>query len=215
MADKATRADWEAIEVDYRAGIKTLRQIAEGHGITEGAIRKRAKRDEWERDLSAKITAKADALVRKAEVRKLVRSELPTERETIEIGAQALAHVVEGQKGTVTSRRELGDRLFGELNAVTTQLGEFEQLGEMMASPDENGADKLNELYRKVMGLPSRIDTFKKLVDTDKALIELQRKVWRIKDDTSLEDISKKFGDGVAMSAMEAYSRLCNDPSSS
>lgn len=46
-------ADWERIELDYRAGIKTLRQIAEEHGITHGAINKRAKRDGWERDLSS------------------------------------------------------------------------------------------------------------------------------------------------------------------
>ena len=44
--------DWERIELDYRAGIKSLRQIADEGGITEGAIRKRAKRDAWERDLS-------------------------------------------------------------------------------------------------------------------------------------------------------------------
>lgn len=47
-----TAPDWEAIELDYRAGIKTLRQIAEENGITHGAINKRAKRDGWERDLS-------------------------------------------------------------------------------------------------------------------------------------------------------------------
>jgi len=45
-------ADWERIELDYRAGIKTLRQIADEHGITHGAVNKRAKRDGWERDLS-------------------------------------------------------------------------------------------------------------------------------------------------------------------
>ena len=46
--------DWERIELDYRAGIKTLRQIADEHGITHGAINKRARRDGWERDLSVR-----------------------------------------------------------------------------------------------------------------------------------------------------------------
>lgn len=44
-----THADWEAIERDYRAGVLSLREIAIPNGITEGAIRKRAKRDGWER----------------------------------------------------------------------------------------------------------------------------------------------------------------------
>jgi len=40
---------WECIELNYRAGIKSLRQIAGEQGISEGAIRKRAKRDDWSR----------------------------------------------------------------------------------------------------------------------------------------------------------------------
>ena len=51
-APSTKAVDWERIELDYRAGIKTLRQIAGENGITEGAIRKRAKRDDWDRDLS-------------------------------------------------------------------------------------------------------------------------------------------------------------------
>lgn len=42
--------DWEAIETAYRAGMMSLREIAAQHGISEGAIRKRAKRDDWSRD---------------------------------------------------------------------------------------------------------------------------------------------------------------------
>lgn len=48
----APAPDWEKIELDYRAGIKTLTQIAAEHGISHVAIIKRAKRDGWERDLS-------------------------------------------------------------------------------------------------------------------------------------------------------------------
>lgn len=64
--------DWERIEADYRAGLLSVREIAASQGITHGAINKRAKRDGWERDLAAKIRAKADALVSKREVSTLV-----------------------------------------------------------------------------------------------------------------------------------------------
>ena len=56
---------WERIEPDYRAGIKSLRQIAAEQGISEGATRKRAKRDDWSRDLLERIQDKAEQLVRK------------------------------------------------------------------------------------------------------------------------------------------------------
>ena len=65
----AKRPDWEAIESAYRAGVMSLREIASQHGISEGAIRKRAKKDNWTRDLNAKIKSRADDLVRKEEVR--------------------------------------------------------------------------------------------------------------------------------------------------
>ena len=46
--------DWEAVEREYRAGQLSNRMIAEKHGISETAIRKRAKRDGWERERAAR-----------------------------------------------------------------------------------------------------------------------------------------------------------------
>jgi len=67
-------AHWPTIEADYRAGIKSVRQIAREHGLSEAAIRKRANRENWSRDLSAAIQAKADELVRNEAVRTEVRN---------------------------------------------------------------------------------------------------------------------------------------------
>lgn len=39
--------DWEAIESAYRAGVLSLRDIGAQYGVTEGAIRKKAKKLEW------------------------------------------------------------------------------------------------------------------------------------------------------------------------
>lgn len=41
--------DWERVEADYCAGIKSSRQIAKEHGRTEGAIRIKAKKFGWVR----------------------------------------------------------------------------------------------------------------------------------------------------------------------
>ncbi|HCS1549970.1 TPA: hypothetical protein OQM59_004263 [Shigella flexneri] len=43
------KPDWEAIESAYRAGVLSLRDIGEKYGVTEGAIRKRAKKLDWAR----------------------------------------------------------------------------------------------------------------------------------------------------------------------
>lgn len=49
MSDK-DNIDWLAVEADYRPNILSLRAIGSKHGCTEGAIRKRAKKEGWVRD---------------------------------------------------------------------------------------------------------------------------------------------------------------------
>ena len=61
MPDTAT--DWEAVQELYRVGVASLRAIAAQHGCTEGAIRKRAKKDGWTRaalTVATKVTDRAD-----------------------------------------------------------------------------------------------------------------------------------------------------------
>jgi hypothetical protein len=64
--------DWISIEQQYRAGVRSLRDIGAEFGITEGAIRKKARKEDWVRDLSEKIKFKAQELVCKMEVHNTV-----------------------------------------------------------------------------------------------------------------------------------------------
>ena len=52
------KPDWEAIESAYRAGVLSLRDIGEKYGVTEGAIRKRAKKLGWVRSGGGRRFAK-------------------------------------------------------------------------------------------------------------------------------------------------------------
>ena len=48
--ESASAPDWTRIEALYRGGDLSVREIAARQGISEGAIRKRAKRDAWHRE---------------------------------------------------------------------------------------------------------------------------------------------------------------------
>ncbi|ECN9520848.1 hypothetical protein ABM73_01325 [Salmonella enterica subsp. enterica serovar Newport] len=175
------KPDWEAIETAYRAGVMSLREIASHHGISEGAIRKRAKRDDWSRDLNARIQQKADDLVRKQEVRKTVRTKTElTERVLIEATAEVIASVRMEHRGDIRRARELKNTLFDELGAQCADVGALEQLGNIMFDPDDKGRDRLNETYQKVISLPSRVKSLKDLSDSLKTLIGLEREAWSI-----------------------------------
>jgi len=178
-----TKPDWEAIESAYRAGLMSLREIASQHNISEGAIRKRAKRDDWSRDLQAKIQERAEDLVRKKEVRKQVRSEGAfSERVLIEATAEVIATVRMEHRGDIRRARELTNTLFDELAGECGDVAALEQLGDLMRSPDDKGMDKLNDLYHKIISLPSRVKSMKDLSDSLKTLIGLEREAYSIEN---------------------------------
>lgn len=173
--------DWERIELDYRAGIKVLRQIAGENGISEGAIRKRAKRDDWTRDLSERIQEKADQLVRNEAVRNLVRKESSvSERVLVEANAQDQASVRLSHRKDIQRKRAIVASLMDELEA---QVGPdnaalLSDLGVMLRNPDENGQDKLNDLYRRVISLPERARTAKTLAETLRITVDMERQAF-------------------------------------
>ncbi|MEY0266978.1 hypothetical protein [Morganella morganii] len=179
----AKRPDWEAIESAYRAGVMSLREIASQHDISEGAIRKRAKRDDWSRDLNAKIKARSDDMVRKQEVRRQVRTETSlSERVLIEATAEVITNVRMEHRGDIRRARELANVLFDELSAECADVAALEKLGELMIEPDDNGRDKLNELYHAVISLPERVKSAKALSETLKNLIGLERQAYGLDD---------------------------------
>lgn len=187
--------DWEAIESAYRAGVMSLREIASQHGISEGAIRKRAKRDDWSRDLAAKVKERADDLVRKAEVRKQVRTETAlSERVLIEATAEVVAAVRMEHRGDIRRAREITNALFDELGAECADVDSLRKLGELMLSPDENGRDKLNEIYHSIISMPERVKAVKALSEALKNLIGLERQAYDIdgpEGDNSVKQLSE------------------------
>lgn len=76
-------------------------------------------------------------------------------------------------------------QLLGELEETTGNKDLFEQLGELLYAPDKNGVDKLNEIYQKVIALPSRIKGMKDLADTLKTLVGLERQAFGIDDNAN------------------------------
>lgn len=184
MEQKKRVINWEKIELDYRAGVKTLREIADEHGITHAAVKKRANRDDWVRDLSAKIKAKADSLVSKNSVTaELPKEDRLKESEIINANAQSNAAIQINERKDVTRSREIVIKLVDELEEQIDFRDDYVKLGEMLRNPDQYGNDKLNDVYMKTISFSGRVDGMKKLSDSLKTLIDLERRVYKIDDD--------------------------------
>ena len=217
-AGKAAPVDWERIELDYRAGIKTLRQIADENGITHGAINKRAKRDGWERDLSEKIQRKADALVSKAAVSSEVSKETrAAERAVVDANAQAIADVRLAHRRDIHRARRITNALLDELEQQANPeiVALLEQLGENMRNPDENGIDRLNDLYHKVISLPERSKTMKVLAESLQKLVDMERTAFGMdKEVEKQEDPLTKLLNAIAQGTGNGFKPVQHDPES-
>ncbi|WP_432468264.1 hypothetical protein, partial [Enterobacter roggenkampii] len=180
-----------AIESAYRAGVLSVRELAGKYGISHQAISKRAKKDGWERDLKAKVQAKADALVAKREVARQVATESTiSERQLIEATAEVIATVRMEHRGDIRRARELTNTLFDELAGECGDVAALEQLGELMRREDDKGMDKLNDLYHKIISLPSRVKSMKDLSDSLKTLIGLEREAYSIENKAETKEVT-------------------------
>lgn len=188
MAEKQP-TDWERIEQLYRAGLLSVREIAAACGVSHTAIQKKAKAAGWERDLKAKIAARADALVAKSEVATQVATEsLATERGIVDSNAQVIASIRIGHRTDIGRYRRLANKLLDELEDVTDNRQLFEDLGEILHNPEDT---RLSEAYHKVIALPSRTKTLKELGETLKNLITLERQAYDVGAEQPNDDRSK------------------------
>lgn len=208
--------DWEKIELDYRAGIKTLRQIAGEHGVTHGAINKRAKRDGWSRDLSAKIAAKADALVSKSAVSNLVSTEPRiSERQIVDDNAALVASVHLSHRKDIQRSRRVTMALLEELERQTgaDNVALLEQMGELMRREDDKGQDKLNDLYQKIISLPGRAKTMKDLGESLRVMVTLERQAFGLDDkDSKPQDALTTLLQSISGANSSAFRPVARDP---
>ncbi|MFJ1336771.1 hypothetical protein ACIKP7_01365 [Pseudomonas caricapapayae] len=190
MTDKQA-PDWERIEQLYRAGLLSVREIASDCGVSHVAIHKRAKRDGWERDLKAKIQAKADALVNTGMVNSQVNKQaLATERVIVEANAQAIANIRMAHRTDIGRYRRLANTLLEELEGATEERHTIRELiDQLKDSEDADGA--LLDLASKLSTLPSRTKVMKELGETLKNLIALERQAYSVDTEQPADDRSK------------------------
>lgn len=198
--------DWEAIERDYRAGVLSLREIGEMHGVSHTSVKKRAVAKGWDRDISAKIKAKADTLVSNAQVSTVATEErLETEKLTIEANARVIADVKLAHRDNIKTGRTLVQKLIEELLEECNQGESLETLGEMMQDKDAK-FDPLYAAYKKAISLPGRASTIKTLSDALANLIKLERQAFNLDVDYEGQKTEEKEIDIRDVARRIAYS---------
>lgn len=153
MTSRKTSAEWSRIQSEYLAGEDSIREIADRHEISEGAIRKRAKAEGWERPVRT---------------REPVRTLLPVPRP---VPAEPREPSEPVDASTIVERgRQLVGRMFNELEAITSYDGELEELIEVATAGDED--DRRRDAMLKAVSLPARSQIAKNLATALKTINE-------------------------------------------
>lgn len=147
--------NWQAIERDYRAGIKSLRVLAAEYGISHGAINKRARRDGWSRDLSARIAERTREMVSRAAVSaEDTAVSRAAEKAVVEANATLQADIILAHRTDIQAARALVVSMLGELDAAGQAREELSLSSRAVIVDKLSGAlSRLVALEREAFGL--------------------------------------------------------------
>lgn len=208
--------DWEAVEIQYRAGIRSLKDIGGEFGVSDAAIIKRAKRDSWSRDLRAKIHARAEAKVSAALVSAEVSAQTKVnERQMIEKASDEIVSVRLSQRKDIQRTRRITMALLEELEGQTgaDTVSMLEQLGDLLRNEDDFGRDRLNDLYQKIISLPGRAKTMKDLGESLRVLVALERQAFGLDDkDNAPVDALTSLLNRVSSGTASGFQPVAHDP---
>ena len=149
-----------------------------------------------ERDLADKIKSATEAEISKRvakansennKANKIDQNVRLSKNDLVKGVAKAVADVDSRHKTRLDTLSKLADTLVSELDSMSVNVDDFKDLGEMLRKEDANSVDKANELYKKVISFPGRTSAMKQLADTVKIIVELERKVYKL-DNESLGD---------------------------
>jgi len=123
----AKQPDWEAIERAYRAGALSIRTIAERNGISDTAIRKKAKAAGWARDLSEQVRKEVRNKLVRGEVRDDQCANPERDAEIIEEAAVEGATVVRSHRRDIRKATNLANLLMDDLLTTIKRREEIEE----------------------------------------------------------------------------------------
>lgn len=188
----AKQPDWEAIERAYRAGALSIRAIAERQGVSDTAIRKRAKAGGWERDLSEQVRKEVRNKLVRGEVRDDQPANPENDAEIIEEAAQEGATVVRSHRRDIRKATNLADLLMDDLLLTIRKREEIEDAIEDETREDKSGMRRASMLA--AVALPSNAKTLFQLSSAMKNLQILERQAFGLDDKdtpTDSDELSK------------------------
>lgn len=165
----------------YSLGTYSNVALAEQFGISEGVVRKYAKRFGWSRDNSRVIRSEAKAINQREIAADTAGSTVDqvTEAAVIKATAAAQARVQRDHQQWADKLKAHAGKLYAQIDAATDEVARLrEMVDKVIASPE--GADVVPHLQQIIGALANgeRVKAFKALVEATDKVITLERKAY-------------------------------------
>jgi hypothetical protein len=185
---KRQRADWEAVERDYRTGKFSDGELAAKYSLSRESIvraRKRAQAIDpstWAQDLGPQVRAATNALLMKEMVADKITEGHTEVTGVILVTAELNKQVILGHRSDIKMLRDMAIEMAGELQ----QIGrvDLKNMASMLESDDltQDQIASLRDGVNAVTKLPSRILSVQRLAQTVTRVQALERQAFGLDD---------------------------------
>lgn len=173
--------DWEKIQRQYRLAKKTDDEIAATNGISRSALARRVKKEGWSKDLSEQVKLETKAKVSAAIVKKATAKLLQSHKKdsnAVEVEAISNALLIAEHEKVGTKGRELFEKILDKIAEQVDATPSIEAVAKMVEADDPAALPAL----RKVLSLPSYVDSAKKATEGAAKAIDVERKARNLDD---------------------------------
>jgi hypothetical protein len=171
--------NWQALRDEYRTGRVSNVALAEKYGVSEGAIRKKAKKESWPKDLTTAVQeATRSKLVRESVRVRAADAPPRTEAQIVEDAADENASMVRSHRRDIKFGADLCSLLVGQLRDTAVHRGTIEQLIEAETAGDKS-TQRRTAMY-KAVSLGRNASTMRDLSTAMKNLIAMERQAFNI-----------------------------------
>lgn len=190
--------DWDALEPHYRAGVRSLKDIGREFDVSDAGIIQHARRNNWTRNIKAKVQARADALVSAQAVSAEVsaaksKTKKAAEKQVIEIEATVQSRIRLAHRSDIAKARAQVVTLIDELSLESGR------------KPETDADNKTSRLT-----LSARTGIAKALSEALKTTIGLEREAYAIAQvagsDNPLAALISQLGPSAAMPIVDEVS---------
>jgi hypothetical protein len=191
MAKEKKSIEWDLVERDWRAGIKSKALMATQYGVSRTAMDKHFAKRGIARDLDNKVRAAAATIVAKSIVAPTPAAPLApaTEREIVEANATMQSQIILRHRSDIQRSSALSMKLLTELEQQTDHQDLIEQLIDALHNPDDKGMARRIEMLEKLTSLGSRASTMKTLADSLRTLVAMERQAFGL-DEKEDDDVN-------------------------